>query len=165
MTGFLTFAVYALRIASDMPIQSDYMPVITIYFLTSITYNMIAFFWFIYRNHVATKNDMPKFLENFGNSLKKVFCLCFRVTKTVPHKEETKKTNEPIAVTIPKEEVKKTKCRFCDRCSDCEAALKVDKDKRKKERESSIEAINYLFFIIFFIAIFVTQCAIWIKTP
>jgi hypothetical protein len=164
MSGFLTFAVYALRIASDMPIQSDYIPSVSSYFLSSITYNLLAFFWFIYRNRASTKNEIPKCLEIIGNFLKKVFCLCFPTNKKTLPVTETKKPlkNDAVSISMTNETTKKTKCGFCDRCSDCEAALLIDKDKRKKEVESCLEALNYFFFIILFIALFITQLVIWV---
>ena len=162
MSGFLTFAVYALRISSDMPIQSDYIPSISSYFLSSITYNLIAFFWFVYRNRASTKVDLPKCMEIIGNLLKKIFCLCFTVNKKTTPNNETL-SNDAVAITMTSEKGKKSKCAFCDRCSDCEAAFLIDKDKRKKEVESCLDAFNYLFFVILSIALFITQIIIWVK--
>ena len=46
MTSFLTFSVTSLRIASDIPVQSDYLPLITLYFMLSIIYTLIGLIWF-----------------------------------------------------------------------------------------------------------------------
>ena len=45
MTSFLTFAVTSLRVSSDIPVQSDYLPLITLYMILSIFYTFIGFFW------------------------------------------------------------------------------------------------------------------------
>ena len=88
MTGFMTFSVYSLRISTDMPVQSDFLPKITVYFILSITYSLITMFWFIQRNHWANKNSMPEFLEKFAELLKKFFCLCYpQDNKTSPEKK------------------------------------------------------------------------------
>ena len=45
-TGFMALAVYSVRIASDLLVQSFYMPKITWYFITSITFNLLSMFLF-----------------------------------------------------------------------------------------------------------------------
>jgi len=42
---------------------------------------------------------------------------------------------------------------LCERCSDCEADFKKEKEKgkRKKDIESKLQAVNYLAFIIMLI--------------
>ena len=148
MSGLLTFAVSALRIASDMPIQSDYIPSISSYFLSSTSYNLLAFFWFIYRNRASNKNEIPKCLEIIRNLLKKVFCLFFPTNKKAVPTTETKQPliNYAVSIKMTEDLAKKTKFGFCDRCSDCEAALLIDKDKRKNEVESCLEALKNFFF-------------------
>ena len=47
MTSILTFTVTSLRVSSDMPIQADYLPLITIYFMMSIFYTLIGFAWYV----------------------------------------------------------------------------------------------------------------------
>ncbi len=45
MTSFLTFTVTSLRVSSDIPIQSDYLPLITLYMILSILYTLFGFVW------------------------------------------------------------------------------------------------------------------------
>ncbi len=47
MTSFLTLSVNSLRIAGDIPVQSEYLPLITLYNLLSIFYAFLGLLWFI----------------------------------------------------------------------------------------------------------------------
>jgi hypothetical protein len=177
MSGFLSFALSSARMQADMPTQSDYLPDITSYLIMSISLNLIAFIWFIYMNRCLLKTDTPQCLDQFGGLVKKIFCLCFpsdnkessKVANTdtpIPVITDGTKNNSieksensiiPNSVETLKKvteiEDKTNKCDFCERCSDCEADFKKEKDKgkRKKDIESKLQAINYLAFIIMLI--------------
>jgi hypothetical protein len=45
MTSFMTFAVTSLRISTDIPVQSEYMPLLTLYMLFSIGYTFMGMSW------------------------------------------------------------------------------------------------------------------------
>ena len=38
--------IISVRVANDVPIQSEYLPLISLYFLFNLTYTFISFFWF-----------------------------------------------------------------------------------------------------------------------
>ena len=148
-TGFMTFAVYSLRIASDLPVQSLYLPKISWYFLTSISFSLISMFWFVYQNRCISKSEMPNWLTFLGEKLKRFFCLCFQANKD----------------EIKEEERKSHKCKLCDRCKNCDKDFCKDEEKKKKKKtvEGNCEAINYFLAIIIIIALFITQMAIWVS--
>lgn len=64
MTTFLTFSVYSLRVSGDIPIQSEYVPLITLYFLFSTVFTLVAFLWFLLANHFKERSTMPNVLLN-----------------------------------------------------------------------------------------------------
>ena len=177
MSGFFTFSVYSLRIATDMPLQSDYMPDIASYFLASITLNMISFVWFVYMNRCLLRSEIPVCLDKFADLLKKLFCICFPDEKKVSNSDslnivvkdaEKAKMEEKLEIVTNlegKKMNKKEKCGLCDRCNSCEADFKKDKDKgkRKKEIESKFDALNYLAFVIMLIAMVASNMGIWIN--
>lgn len=65
MTCILTFAVDSVRISSDIPIQSDYVPKITIYFVLSFFYNLFSMAWFKVYNYMSETNEIPWLLEKY----------------------------------------------------------------------------------------------------
>ncbi len=45
MTSFLTFSVTSVRVAADIPTQSEYLPLISLYMLFSILYTFMGMSW------------------------------------------------------------------------------------------------------------------------
>ena len=48
-------AIIAIRVANDIPVQSNYVPMISVYFLLSILYTFISFAWFVIADKLKTK--------------------------------------------------------------------------------------------------------------
>ncbi len=63
MTTFLTLAIYSLRVSGDLPVQSQYFPLISIFFFIGLLLTFIAFVWFIAANYLRAKQRVPKILE------------------------------------------------------------------------------------------------------
>jgi hypothetical protein len=87
MTTFLTFSVYSLRIASDIPTQSEYLPSITLYFLLSTSYVLLALSWFICENFFRSNSFLPKplrfMVHGVRNLIQKVVkCVCLKRKKS-----------------------------------------------------------------------------------
>ena len=72
MTCFLTFSVNAVRVASDIPAQSDYVPVMTQYFFVSILYTLISMFWFALINYYSTNGYLPKYLYRLVETIQEL---------------------------------------------------------------------------------------------
>ena len=70
MTTFLNMAMISVRVSSDIPIQSDYLPLFSLYFFFGILYTFISFNWFIIANVYRTNNYLPKYLKAFAKCLK-----------------------------------------------------------------------------------------------
>ena len=64
-----------------------------------------------------------------------------------------------------KTEERKCICKFCDRCSECEAEFKKDKDKgkSKKDLELILQALNWLAFLIMLICMLIGNLGIWLN--
>ena len=73
----MTYSVYSLNFSSLFPQQSEYLMMITLYFLLSICWTLLSMVWFITCNHITTKADMPKLLQVFCKRLQKVLFCCF----------------------------------------------------------------------------------------
>ena len=69
MTSFLAFIMSSVRISSDIPNQSEYLPLITLYFLLSILYTFIGFMWFDFIHFISLfLNKFLKFIEFFNEN-------------------------------------------------------------------------------------------------
>ena len=60
----------------------------------------------------------------------------------------------------------KKKCKFCNRCDNCECELKKEKEIKDKEKEFqlNLSAINYFAFIIMFFFVLTCNVTIWLLT-
>lgn len=172
MTLFLTFSVYSLRIASDIPVQSDFLPKISIYFILSIIYAQLAMIWFILCNRFTTQGKLPMYLDMFGDKLKLIYFCCFtkeneKINKTT--QIDDSQTNKGLSVANGEQNMNtiKHKCNSCDRCNTCDEEHSKTKSKEitKKDVEAKLQAINYLTFSIFLVSIFISQLVVWLTMP
>ena len=65
LTSFLTMSSNALRVSSQMPIQSDRLPLITYYFFLSLLYSFISFVWFFVIDRLKSKKSLPASFVKF----------------------------------------------------------------------------------------------------
>ena len=64
-------AIISVRVSNDIPIQSEYLPLITLYFVLSLFYTFISFAWFVYLEYLKSQKYLPAFTINFFLSLKR----------------------------------------------------------------------------------------------
>ncbi len=152
MTTFLTFGVYALRISSDLPVQSEYMPLVSIYFNIAITYTLISLIWFAIANYLVGKTWLPKWLEllasKIRNQIRRKASLKMHVDDLI--KDDSKAYNlERISSII--------ECRKCERHSE------YFKKSEKKEFDSNLKILNIIVFLFVFIIMIVANLIIWIS--
>jgi hypothetical protein len=133
--------------------------------------------WFVSKTRMITVGKIPKFLDKFCELLQRVFFVCFeeelkKRNKTTPSKPGKEPLPRAGKLSSPEGNVISSdiptiidckKCGFCDRCMDCQAVFTKDTDKAKlkKDIDSKLDALNYLFFVILTVVLFVTQLAIW----
>lgn len=61
----LTFAVFKLRLSDDVPVQSDSIPLINIYFTLCISFSLTSMIWFSILNNIRERKKISKKLINF----------------------------------------------------------------------------------------------------
>ncbi|CAF1026896.1 unnamed protein product [Brachionus calyciflorus] len=150
MTIILTSSIYSLRVANDIPVQSDYLPLITIYFMVSTLYSILTLIWFIIANQMLAKSKIP----NFMLKLSKLFFTCQRkkTEKIVPHETNvTDDSNGQDKLEKKTTEKKKENIEKRD-----------DKLDDKKLTEKIIIIWNYIMFALMFSVIFICNLVIWI---
>ena len=85
-------AMISVRVSNDIPIQSEYLPLISLYFVFGILYTFISFNWFIVANVYRTGNYLPKYLKIFAKCLKYLFVKMQR--KKIANKIEVNQENK-----------------------------------------------------------------------
>jgi hypothetical protein len=65
-------AVISVRAAGDLPIISDYMPLIGLYFLLSMLYTFLSLIWFAACNSLRTNSSLPIFVNRLALKIKRV---------------------------------------------------------------------------------------------
>ncbi|CAF3547015.1 unnamed protein product [Rotaria sp. Silwood1] len=102
MTCFMTYSVYSLSFSNIFPQQSEYLMMITLFFLLSMCWTLISMTWFIICNHFITKAEMPKPLFLFCGLLQRAFFYFF----PKPKKDDKKESKKDVIVENG--EIKKT---------------------------------------------------------
>ena len=167
ITSILTFSVYMLRISSDIPVQSEYLPIIGYYFIFVITFILIDFIWFIILNYFANIEHLPRYLAFYALSLRKLFSkikAAFKKKKEPENKdlnnnlEELNKINE-----IKSSEEEKLICKKSDLCPSCQKGNEKEEKKKKdkEELEANITALNLTAFMIIIIIQLIANSSIW----
>jgi hypothetical protein len=81
-------AMIAVRSAGDLPIISDYMPLINVYFFLSQLYTFISFAWFATCNYYKTIGSSPKLLQALAKLLIKIMIFKNKIETTDQAKEK-----------------------------------------------------------------------------
>lgn len=76
MTQLMVLATYSVRVQTDISPQSQFMPMITLYYVLGISFVLIALCWFIIANNWTQKQNIPKFLIMFASAIKRVLFWC-----------------------------------------------------------------------------------------
>jgi hypothetical protein len=71
MTCFLTFSVNLIVISSEIPVQSDYLPLISIYFIFSIIHSLVSIVWFSFMANVEKQGELPVFYKWLSSKISK----------------------------------------------------------------------------------------------
>ena len=176
MTSFMTFAMTAVRISSDIPTQSDYFPLISLYMFLSIFYALISMSWFVSLNHFTSKKYLPKIILKVTWIVRKCLFWIFveeKKNETVKVKAVDKnkvglsekangKEENAINELLPKPA---EKCNFCNRCGDCTKECEKEKQKKKEQKDldENLSAFNYLAFFTVFSIMLICNLTIWLS--
>ena len=145
MSVVMGFSVYSLRISSDLPAQSDNIPKITVFFLSSIFINLFGVLWFIQLNYFKLNEYFPKLYKTFAECIQNLICLLFhrnkstgRETQRVAPKDDSNNNELPEAWKEIKNE---NKCKFCSNKENTNLTQKII-------LESNYKFINFYHFIL-----------------
>ncbi|CAF3881768.1 unnamed protein product, partial [Rotaria sordida] len=139
MTCFMTYSVYSLSFSNLFPQQSEYLMMITLYFLLSMCWTLISMTWFIICNHFTIKNEMPKPLYAFCGQLQKVFICCF------PPSQQDNKIDKNKDVIVENAEIKKSDDKETTQATNTQKMKCISCQKlfsSCRQRQSRVEIVN-----------------------
>ncbi len=157
LTTFLTYGIYSLRVASDLPVQSQYFPIISYYFLFSIFYTLIIMIWFIIANQLLISKEIPYFFDKLANLLSYLKCCKWQASKVVVNSKKEDVDNST-------DDSSATRCFKCQECSFCLIKKKNDtiEQNNKSKHEFKIKILNDFFFLFMVFLFISTNLIIWI---
>ena len=91
-------AMIAVRSAGDLPIISDYMPLINVYFFLSQLYTFISFAWFATCNYYKSIGLLPKLLQTLAKLLIKIIIFKNKIETLVGQAKE--KENDELVSAL-----------------------------------------------------------------
>ncbi|CAF1376450.1 unnamed protein product [Adineta ricciae] len=131
MTCFMTYSVNSLTFANIFPQQSQYLMMITLYFILSMCWTLISMLWFIVCNHFISKAQLPKLLFDFSGLLQRRSANCFSKSKEIDlndKKEVSQMGDGELKDSNDAEKMNKTP----NRCVSCRKLFSVCLRKRVK---------------------------------
>lgn len=170
MTTFLTYGVYSVRTAADLPIQSEVIPHISVYYFLAIMNTFISLNWFFVVNSIGTKKVIPKVLKPFTILVKLTNSTLTNISRTklsskkkiadveVGLKERAQNQNlEPI---LPRK-----KCIKCETCDYCVVSKERENEKKVLTEifDAELYALNLFMFFLIFMTILVSNLALWLQ--
>lgn len=124
-----------MRVNNDIPVQSECLPLISLYILLCLFYALISFSWFVYLEIAKSKKDLPPLLIRLSLYLKHGIIRIFKLKRR-----------------------KETYCMKQNK----EAAIDELNKFSKQEMEKIIVALNYVAFVIMVLTMFISFMAIWL---
>ena len=159
MSTFLTYGIYSINTSSQIPTQSEYLPMVTLFFVMSSFYTLISFTWFLAENFLRSRFYMPPFLVWYVEKLRMAERFLVEKTKALVNKIKKIKfsCNKQNATQVePIEKLQVT----------VEKDDKRNEKEKKPDKETFNRNIDYLNHHIFYIILFTMICSnlvIWIS--
>ena len=160
-----------MRIANDIPFQSESLPLIHVYFIFTVVFTLVSIIWYVIANSFATKRNMPKLVVKFAGHVKPLFCR----KKNKRHSEDEKE----IASGLELQKVSQVNEMFQESVDDLKItendqkmvfsaanSNKLSKVEISKDSEKTYEMrLGHFNYIVLFVACLIMAAAhswIWI---
>jgi len=129
ISTFLSYGILSIRVSSDIPIQSSYLPLISLFFIMNIVFSFVAFGWFVLVHNFRTKNYMPLFILKTFKRFKNLEQFLFNKSKKNKSQPKNSAKTEEIE-------------EFCD---------KKEIKSFESDLQSEISSLNFIAFILIFL--------------
>jgi hypothetical protein len=172
MLVLLTLGVYSNNISNSLPLQSDYIPLVNIYFLLGIAFSFISLCWFATVEYMKSRANLPRLMSKIAFVLKKIrhfiyfwervkqnkASQSFKVKKQIDKSLNFNNFIESTPIIIEK---------VCNKCETCDICLKTKENEKTKAdaikaKLESIKAVNFLVFCFVLFGELISYLAIWI---
>jgi hypothetical protein len=101
MTTFLTFGVYTITISNSIPVQSEYLPAINVYFILSSQFTLWSLVWFIAESLMRTTGYMPLFLKLYVDFWR----WCIHSLRSVIDQLAKSRRKKPVSILVTNQPV------------------------------------------------------------
>ena len=174
----MTFSVNSVKVASEMPVESEFLPMVNLYYVLGITYVFLAFNWFIIAERFLQKKRIPKFLVKCALLSKRCFFWKFDKTTLRAKGEhvslglnsqssskerifETSSIKSAASEIFPKDH--RESCFNCDFCENCLRVKETEKENMstKGENDSNVSALNNCMCFILFVVMLASNLITW----
>jgi hypothetical protein len=88
--------IISVRISSDIPIQSEYLPLISLFFFLSLLFTFISFNWFVIVNSFRTNNSIPFVLKIFSKNIESIYTRVLSKINRVSPACQSESSNDEI---------------------------------------------------------------------
>lgn len=134
--------IISIRVSSDIPVQSSYLPLISLFFMMNLFFIFIAFGWFVTLDNIRVKKYVPQFLIKLMDISKKRIERIFNKSK--------KKKSEEASNSNKTDELEE----FCDK-----------KEIKQVEVDTNfyVSILNFIAFILMFLFISITYIYIMVQ--
>lgn len=115
----LSFSVFKLRLSDDVPVQSDSIPLINIYFTLCMTFSLTAMVWFSIVNLLKERKKVPNCCKLL---VLRYICyvMCIKVDENIENFIDQKKTlttNKKSGIILPENSKSKLSRKNCNKRS------------------------------------------------
>ncbi len=135
--------IISIRVSSDIPVQSSYLPLINLFFMLNLLFTFVSFAWFVASDQFRTKKYLPSILL-------KIMDIFFRKKLT--------KRNKQVNVTKNLDNSKFEQLELVAENGVTVAASSKLSESPKKDLyfNEKLNALNLVAFILMFIFMFVS---------
>jgi hypothetical protein len=136
---FLSLGIISIRVSSDIPVQSSYLPLINLFFMLNLLFTFVSFAWFVASDQFRTKKYLPSILL-------KIMDICSR-------KKLNKQDNAPKNSDCSKVEQLEL---IAENVVTATASKLIESPKKDLNFDEKLKTLNLIAFLIMFIFMFIS---------
>ena len=139
---FLSLGIISIRVSSDIPVQSSYLPLINLFFMLNLLFTFVSFAWFVASDQFRTKKYLPSILL-------KIMDIFFR--------RKLNKRNKQVNVTKTVDNLKVEQLELiAENVVTATASKLIESPKKDLNFDEKLKTLNLIAFLIMFIFMFIS---------